>query len=120
MARAEKKQSKYAAAMERVKPTPVQILDAKPVGFRDQALMSAWQENTFAVLEKMKVAIADDKSRAAREWSTSAGIGTDKILVLSGRPTQIVAGLHEVRHTLPAVAERLLAVAHRLGIEAPK
>ena len=41
---------------------------------------------------------------------TGLGIATDKILLLSGMPTQITAHFEEIRVTLPQLLRRLDAV----------
>jgi ABC-type uncharacterized transport system ATPase subunit len=54
-----------------------------------------------------------DRQRAA----IAMGIATEKALLLSGQPTQIVAGLHEVRVEIPALLLRLQSVGRRLGLQ---
>jgi hypothetical protein len=46
-----------------------------------------------------------------RNYAVTMGIAIDKVQLLSGAPTEIVAGIHEVRHLLPALAERLARVS---------
>lgn len=50
-----------------------------------------------------------------RNYTIMMGISQEKILLLTGQPTQIVAGLHEVRHQLGPLLERLHAVNERVG-----
>lgn len=41
------------------------------------------------------------------------GIATDKSLLLAGRPTSLIGGVHEVRHSLPSLLEKVIRVAAR-------
>ena len=79
-----------------------------------KALESAWQDQTKAALAKLREAIADGQALNATRYATVAGIGTDKMLVLSGRPTNITANFTEIRYTLPALAAKLTRIAGRV------
>lgn len=87
-----------------------------PVKLRDQELLSKWQSQTFDLLARLDEATRSDNHQAAKVWSIAAGVATDKTLLLGGRPTSIVAGLHEHRHTLPQLASRLLDIGRRVGV----
>ena len=53
-----------------------------------------------------------------RNYLTASAIAFDKSLLASGQPTQIVAGIHEVRVHLPELLERLRLVQARVGKQA--
>lgn len=103
------------------RPGRMRVIPEAPVGravpVQDQALLREWQARGFKALEHLSKCKAEDGGNAQR-WATVAGIATDKVLVLAGRPTAIVAGIHEVRYTLPQLTERLLRVAGSLPAKA--
>lgn len=88
----------------------------KPVRLKDQALLGEWQDILFRLQVKLKAALDNDRSNDAKAYSIAAGVATDKLLVLAGRPTSIVAGLHEVRHSLPQLAATLSRVAEIINV----
>lgn len=79
-----------------------------------RALELEWQEHVKAALAKLRVSLVDGNALNATRYATVAAIGTDKMLVLSGRPTNITANFTEIRHTLPALAAKLTRVADRM------
>lgn len=93
---------------------------AKPVRLKDQALLGEWQDIAFRLQKLLKAAITNDRPNDAKAYSIAAGVATDKLLVLAGRPTSIVAGLHEVRHSLPQLAATLTKVAEIINVESEK
>ena len=54
-----------------------------------------------------------------KNLALTAAISVDKLAMVQGWPTSVVAHLHEFRHTLGSVAEKLHEVAKRVGIEPP-
>ena len=78
---------------------------------QDAELLTAWQDRTKGFLERARQATDKDRPMDAKNWATAAGIGTDKLLVLGGRPTQIIQGINTVRHELPQLIGRLVQVA---------
>ena len=95
-------------------PTPEIIDPVKPVRLRDQALMEKWQNAVFKLMQSVEDSIANGKASDARSFAVAAAVGTDKVLVLAGRPTSITASLHEVRHSLPQLATMLSRVASKV------
>jgi hypothetical protein len=77
-----------------------------------RAIVTAANEGTLeaidAAREQLRTGEAKDPSTVARNLSTSAGIMTDKALLLEGRPTEIRGG-----DNLEAALER---IAQRLGL----
>jgi len=65
-----------------------------------QALQKGARRNTLTGMEIQRLA-------------TTMAIATDKTLLLSGRPTSVVAGMHQVRHALPDILAKLLRVDAR-------
>ncbi len=77
----------------------------------DGKLLRLWQKRTFQALKELKASEVAHKSLDSKNWAAVAGIGTEKVLLLGGRPTEIVSHLHEMRHTLPDIVGRLIKVA---------
>lgn len=86
------------------------------VQLRDKELMEKWQASTFKSLDLLDKAQDAGRSLDAQRWAVTAAVGTDKLQILAGRPTNIVASVHEVRHTLPQLASRLAQIATRAGV----
>ncbi len=59
------------------------------------------------VQDRYTQAIERDDHNAASKWALAGAISTDKILVLKGRPTEIVGHMHAHRHDLGAVMDKL-------------
>jgi hypothetical protein len=84
--------------------------------FKRDVYLSVWQRiflETVEALDQARVAGTltwGDRQRAA----ITLGIATEKTLLLSGQPTQIVAGIHEHRLALPALLARLQGVGRRI------
>ena len=51
----------------------------------------------------------------AKNYALTAAISTDKLAMVQGWPTQVIAHLHEHRHQVGAVADKLAAVARVLS-----
>ncbi len=88
----------------------------KPTRVKDQALLANWQDILFRLQEKMSAAVDNERPNDAKAYSIAAGVATDKLLVLAGRPTSIVAGLHEIRSSLPQLAATLSRVAEIINV----
>ena len=50
-----------------------------------------------------------------KNLALTAAISVDKVAMIQGWPTQVVAHLHEHRHQVGDIADKLAAVARRLG-----
>jgi hypothetical protein len=98
--------------LEVVEPT-------KPVRLKDQALLAKWQDASFRLQDKLMAAMDNNRPADVKAYAIAAGVATDKLLVLAGRPTSIVAGLHEVRHTRPQRVATLNQVATIINQEVP-
>ncbi len=77
-------------------------------------LEDKWSRNALGVQQRFGEAIARDDAQAAQKWAIAAGISTEKVLLMKGRPTEIVANLHAHRHELGDVMDKL-AIAARVG-----
>ena len=73
----------------------------------------------YSALENM-AALEDHKALGTltagdrRNYLTASAIAFDKSQLAAGQPTQIVAGIHEVRVNLPALLERLALVQGKI------
>jgi len=74
-------------------------------------LEEKWAHNALAVQERLTQAIDRDDDRAVKNWSVAAGISTEKVLLMKGRPTEIVANVHAHRHELSDVMDKLAKAA---------
>lgn len=54
-----------------------------------------------------------------KSWAIVAGIGTEKVQLLDGRPTSIGAVWHEHRHDVSAIADKLSRLVNRQPSESP-
>lgn len=81
-------------------------------------LAGMWQVAAAGALDKLATMAYDGYSTAsdAQKWAITAGIATDKLMVLHGMPTSIVANIHEVRHSLPQLATMLAGIAKRTSV----
>ena len=95
---------------------PLEVIEpTKPVKLKDQALLQRWQDVAFRIQDKLNAALDNSRANDVKAYSIAAGVATDKLLILAGRPTSIVAGLHEIRHSLPQLAATLSRVATRIS-----
>ena len=69
-----------------------------------------WSSNALMVQDRLTHAIERDDHNAAAKWALAGGISTDKVLVLKGRPTDIVGHVHAVRHEIGPLMDRLARV----------
>ena len=51
----------------------------------------------------------------AKNYALTAAISTDKLAMVQGWPTQVIAHLHEHRHQVAGVADKLASVARALA-----
>ena len=51
----------------------------------------------------------------AKNYALTAAISTDKLAMVQGWPTQVIAHLHEHRHQVAGVADKLAQVARTIG-----
>ena len=82
-------------------PTTAQIANVTDV------LEHRWSSNAIMVQDRYTQAIERDDHNAASKWALAGAISTDKILVLKGRPTDIVGHVHAHRHDLSQVMDKL-------------
>jgi len=79
---------------------------------RTPELMGAFHDLAFRAFERTlnpEASMGD-----IRNASIAMGVATDKLQLLSGQPTAIVAGIHAHRHDLGGIAAKLAAVQARL------
>ena len=69
-----------------------------------------WSSNALMVQDRLTHAIERDDHNAAAKWALAGGISTDKVLILKGRPTDIVGHVHAVRHEIGPLMDRLARV----------
>ena len=94
---------------------------------RHSPVLSTWsslQMETVGAMWNHTLASAYERSLAedGKSWLgyvTGMGIATDKLLLLSGRPTQITAHLEEVRVTLPQLLTRIIEAERSDGPGVP-
>lgn len=60
-----------------------------------------------------------DRASIQRDLAVTMGIATERVLLMTGQPTQIVGHLHEVRITLPDLAAKLAAVGQAISSTPP-
>lgn len=62
-----------------------------------------------------------DVAAARRDIAVALGISTEKALLLTGQPTEIIAQVHTLRAHLPELIGKLVEVAKRLdGVQPPQ
>ncbi len=85
----------------------------------DQALREKWESATEKALRNLAEALNGTKDRLSKDAALTAAICTDKVLLLQGRPTQIVANLHQHRHELGDLVGRLTAISGQIQAVKP-
>jgi hypothetical protein len=68
-----------------------------------------WETALNSALSRLQSALDDPTSRSSKDAALTAAIATDKVLLLQGRPTNIVANLH--KHDVGALVDRLRSLA---------
>ncbi len=74
-------------------------------------LEQRWSVNALGVQERLTQAVERDDAQAAQKWAIAGGISTEKVLLMKGRPTEIIANLHAHRHELGDIAAKLAIAA---------
>ena len=82
-------------------PTPAQL------GTVMDGLEHSWSENSLLIQQRLYHAIQRDDHNAASKWALAGAISTDKLLVLKGRPTEIIGHLHAHRHDHGSIMNKL-------------
>ena len=99
--------AKQNASAALTQPTPAQL------GTVMDGLEHTWSENSLLIQQRLYHAIQRDDHNAASKWALAGAISTDKLLVLKGRPTEIIGHLHAHRHDHGAIMDKL---ARALGV----
>jgi len=94
-------------------PTAAQIANVTDV------LEHRWASNALMVQDRYTQSIERDDHNAASKWALAGAISTDKILVLKGRPTEIIANLHAHRHDMAPLMDKLASAARSIHSFAP-
>ena len=92
-------------------PTVAQIESVTDV------LEHRWSSNALMVQDRYTQSIERDDHNAAAKWALAGAISTDKILVLKGRPTEIVGHVHAHRHDIGSLMDRLARVVRVAPVE---
>jgi hypothetical protein len=104
-------------------PTPAQPV-AKPTSDEVAGVLGGlehrWSVNALGVQQRFAEAIDRDDAASAQKWAIAAGISTEKVLLMKGRPTEIVANLHAHRHELGAVMDKLASAARVVSVHQRK
>jgi hypothetical protein len=79
-----------------------------------------WSVNALGVQQRFAEAIDRDDAASAQKWAIAAGISTEKVLLMKGRPTEIVANLHAHRHELSQVMDKLASAARVVSVHQRK
>ena len=74
-------------------------------------LESRWSMNALDIQQRLSQAIDEGDAANAQRWAVAGGISTEKVLLLKGRPTEIVASLHAHRHEIGPLFDRLAQMA---------
>ena len=80
---------------------------------RDEMLV-AWHDTFFSAYQEMQ---AQPSANDRKNLAITMGISTEKVQLLSGQPTALVANLHEVRISMPELIQKLGRVANVLEAE---
>ena len=84
------------------------------------ALEDKWSTNALGIQQRLDEAIARDDASASQKWAIAAGISTEKVLLMKGRPTEIIANLHAHRHELSPLMDKLASAARVLDVHTRK
>lgn len=66
-----------------------------------------WSHNALAIQDRLTQAVEYGDASAAQKWAIAGGISTEKVLLMKGRPTELVGHIHAHRHDLGDVMEKL-------------
>ena len=92
-----------------VPPTPDQVKHV--VSELDQR----WSRTALKALDRFEQAVDAGDGLQSKYWGVSAGISTEKTLLIRGVPTQVVTNIHEVRVSMPEIMEKLAIAARVLS-----
>lgn len=81
------------------------------------AMLATWQDVYYDSWSDMRSRrrAGDLKPSERQSLTLSMAIATDKLALLSGQPTQIVANVHEVRISMPDLISKLAAVGRSIA-----
>ncbi len=82
-------------------PTPAQIATVT------DGLEYKWSSNALAIQDRLTQAVECGHAADAQKWAIAGGISTEKVLLLKGRPTELIAHVHAHRHELGSVIEKM-------------
>jgi len=98
-----------------VRPGPVLYVAPEALSNVLGELEHKWSHNALTAQERLTQAIDRDDALNAERWAKTAGISTEKTLLMKGRPTEIVANLHAHRHEIGDVMDKLAVAARVLS-----
>ena len=87
--------------------TPLKAPTQADIAQVTDILENRWSRSAMLVLDRYEQSIWRNDHNAAYKWALAGAINTDKILVLKGRPTDIVGHLHAHRHEMSDVMDKL-------------
>ena len=73
-----------------------------------------WCAHAFDNLQRAREATEAGKSFDARNWTWAAGVATDKVFAIREIPTHVVSNIHEHRHDISLVMDKLASAARVL------
>ena len=91
-------------------------VEALKKSYHDE-MLAAWHDTFFAAYDE--VLSTQPTARERQALAITMGISTEKVQLLSGQPTALVANLHEVRVSMPDLVARLGQVARIIEAEMP-
>lgn len=80
-----------------------------------EELDQRWCRHALTNLQRADEATTAGKSFDARNFTWIAGVATDKVFAIREIPTQIVANIHEHRHDMSLVMDKLASAARVLN-----
>jgi hypothetical protein len=83
-------------------------------------LEDKWSTNALSIQQRLSESVERDDASAAQKWAIAAGISTEKVLLMKGRPTEIIANLHAHRHELSPLMDKLASAARVLDVHVRK
>jgi len=85
-----------------------------------EELDQRWCAHALDNLQRAQESAAAGKSFDARNWTWAAGVATDKVFAIREIPTQIVSNVHEHRHDISQVMDKLAVAARVLNTHRSK
>ena len=89
-------------------------VEALKQSLRDEMLV-AWHDTFFGTYDELRT--GELKPRERRDLAIVMGISTEKVQLLSGQPTALVANIHEVRVSMADLVSKLGQVAQIIEAE---